>query len=351
MEEIIRRRYPNSLPALIYAAASAPGHAQPIKEDTPKKQSPSYAFLENRVKKLENELEEKDEEASKRIRVIEQKYNAMKFGYEERMKELEKELDLAAGRLKDASHAHAHALEKELSSNQRLVKERRTEVQVLQDALAKAGAAEPVRSPKARKKLLEEEKHHRYHGELHSQLEAMQEKLQKRNTEIEELRQTCVRLQREREQMLVCVDKRAGQSPEGVPPEGAIAQENSTLKEKLSHLALEIEQQRVRYQASRSETERALRQAREEAAEMRENLRAQYKRDVDQVKAGFAVSHSTSKMAELQSKIAAQEVVIQRLKENMRESACNTATLTAAQVSWTSGFRHPFGKYVNVTFV
>ena len=67
MEEIIKRRYPNSLPALIYAAASAPGHPQVVTADSPRKHSPTYAFLENRVKKLEVELENKDEEASKRI--------------------------------------------------------------------------------------------------------------------------------------------------------------------------------------------------------------------------------------------------------------------------------------------
>ena len=73
MESIIRKRHPNSLPALMWAAAAAP--------EGETKKPPSVEFLEKRMRKLEEELEEKDGEAERSIRVLEQKYNVMKVGH------------------------------------------------------------------------------------------------------------------------------------------------------------------------------------------------------------------------------------------------------------------------------
>ena len=71
MEGIIKKRHPNSLPVLMWAAANAvstSGGGKPA----------SVTFLEERIKKLEQEADYKDEEAKRSIRVLEQKYNAMK---------------------------------------------------------------------------------------------------------------------------------------------------------------------------------------------------------------------------------------------------------------------------------
>jgi len=70
MENIIRKRHPNSLPAVIWAAASVP--------DDSTTKPPSVAFLEGRIHKLETELASKDEEAKKSMRALEQKYNSVK---------------------------------------------------------------------------------------------------------------------------------------------------------------------------------------------------------------------------------------------------------------------------------
>jgi protein QN1 len=144
--KIIKRRYPNSLPALIFAAASAPGVAQPTTNESPKKQSPSYLYLEHQVKKLESQLEEKDDEGSRRIRAIEQKYNAMKLDYEERIKELENNLKRANEKPRPSTHphTHAHALEKELAAvregDRRRISELESEISVLQDALSRVSS-------------------------------------------------------------------------------------------------------------------------------------------------------------------------------------------------------------------
>lgn len=143
MEEIIKRRYPNSLPALIFAAASAPGIAQPTQDESPQKQSPSYVFLEQQVKKLQKQLEEKDGEGGRLLRALEQKHNAMKLDYEERIKELERSLERANEKPKSGHpHTSAHALEKELAAvregDRRRIVELENEVSVLQEALSRA---------------------------------------------------------------------------------------------------------------------------------------------------------------------------------------------------------------------
>ena len=70
MENIIRKRHPNSLPVLMWAASAAP--------QSEATKAPSVEFLEKRVGKLEGELESQEEEAKRSLRAVEQKYNAMK---------------------------------------------------------------------------------------------------------------------------------------------------------------------------------------------------------------------------------------------------------------------------------
>ena len=82
MNEIIRRRHPNSLPALIYAAASAANSdstQENLKDSAsaPPK-SHTVAFLEGKVKKMEAEIDEKEADTKMYARVLEQKYNTMK---------------------------------------------------------------------------------------------------------------------------------------------------------------------------------------------------------------------------------------------------------------------------------
>lgn len=341
MEEIIKRRYPNSLPALIYAAASAPGQAQPLTTESPRKHSPTYAFLENRVKKLEAELEDKDEEASKRIRCVEQKYNALRLEYEDRVKDLEQDLQRAIERNEKTvrSNTRTKIFEEELQrareANDEKVKLLQTEIEVLQDALSKATTAEggTAEGGKAtRKKRLELEK--RETDDISLAIQPLQEKLEKKELELEDLRQTCNRLQREREQMLATeghlVDRYTSPKPD--PLVDDLTLENKRLREQVSHMSLDMDQQRVRYQASLAESERSTRLAREEAADQLASVQAQYKRELDQLKAGFAAEHGSSKIAELKSQLASQEIVIQRLKVKMADTTVNAETIAAAKV-------------------
>lgn len=68
MEGILKRRYPNSLPALILAASAAGDIAD----------RNTVEFMEKRIKKLEADLEGRDEEAKKSLRTMEQQFQKMK---------------------------------------------------------------------------------------------------------------------------------------------------------------------------------------------------------------------------------------------------------------------------------
>lgn len=75
LEQILRSRNPNSLPALIYAAATSASH-----EDAGKMSSSSRitALLERRIQRLEAELENHDEEAKRSLQVMEQQFHRVK---------------------------------------------------------------------------------------------------------------------------------------------------------------------------------------------------------------------------------------------------------------------------------
>lgn len=81
MEEILRRRYPNSLPALMLAAAAAGGEKEVENHPWAAPQpSHSAALLERRIHRLEAELEDRDEEGKRSLRAMEQHFQRIKVG-------------------------------------------------------------------------------------------------------------------------------------------------------------------------------------------------------------------------------------------------------------------------------
>ena len=77
MEQIMKRRYPNSLPALMMTAATLPDPARSSGDN----RSHTMEALEKLVKKLEGELEKKDEHSATLLRGMEQKYNSIKVRF------------------------------------------------------------------------------------------------------------------------------------------------------------------------------------------------------------------------------------------------------------------------------
>lgn len=80
MEDLLKSRHPNSLPALIFAAASAGEKEAGADVNLPAALRPSQtaALLERRVHRLEAELEGHDEVAKRSLRTMEQQFHRIK---------------------------------------------------------------------------------------------------------------------------------------------------------------------------------------------------------------------------------------------------------------------------------
>lgn len=77
LKQILRSRNPNSLPALIYAAATAVSNDSADCARTSSLSSVN-ALLEGRVQRLEAELESHDEEAKRSLQAMEQQFHRIK---------------------------------------------------------------------------------------------------------------------------------------------------------------------------------------------------------------------------------------------------------------------------------
>ena len=185
MEDIIRRRHPNSIPALIYAASAIPGDKK-VYESVEASKNVS-AYLEKQIKTLEKELEDRDEINSRKVRSIEQQYNAMSLRYEEHIKQLEEKVQNVS--LTNQSIKSVNELETELVRQ-------KSEYEDIINSLR-----ERLKSAENKSKI--EEKGSKLSSKTNKQeLARLKTKLISREAEIEELRSTLILLQREREDLL-----------------------------------------------------------------------------------------------------------------------------------------------------
>ncbi|XP_060705637.1 centrosomal protein of 162 kDa [Hemiscyllium ocellatum] len=343
MEEIIRRRYPNSLPALIYAAASVPEA-----DSETEGRLHSRAFLEKRIKKLEADLEGKDEEAKKSLRVMEQQFQKIKIQYEQRVSDLEQRLvdKLIHERENlDDSDPKMKILEEEIFKLKEAYKSKenrlRSDIEKLKNQLYQTEL-----------KLMEREEsslrmadQHKQHSYQHAKIEKLNLELATKNREIQELSKTLEHLQRERrvllnnksqaekytQQKLTKKSKKDNECTESFPATldekiyqpndfsgshiSEVLKENDILKSNIERLSLEVEQQR----AQLAQFENEARRAQGGIAEHVAALKAAHQQELEQILTQHALEHSSSKVAELTNKISAQEVMMKHLREQINE--------------------------------
>ncbi|NWI90010.1 CE162 protein, partial [Pitta sordida] len=295
MEGILRRRYPNSLPALIYAATSAE------KSNDPSAKTNTVEFLERRIKKLETELEGKDDEAKKSLRAMEQQFQKIKIQYEQRIVELEQLLayEFLSETLKlNADKASSTELEQEL---QNLKKTHQITVRNLQTEIENLKSQNSQLNLRSRNdnKDLECTDSKMKQSNTKDRLLKLNEELVTKNREIQDLTKTVEKLQKERMMMLSdnnlrnktnskencaevlkkntsATDKRNSNNSEPFQsisnddkihqPHAfsdshlsQVLQENAQLKEELERLSLEMSQQRVKSQAALAYSENNIR--------------------------------------------------------------------------------------------
>uniref|UniRef100_A0A8C9PRE0 Centrosomal protein of 162 kDa n=1 Tax=Spermophilus dauricus TaxID=99837 RepID=A0A8C9PRE0_SPEDA len=357
MEGILKRRYPNSLPALILAASAA---GDTVDRNT-------VEFMEKRIKNLEADLEGKDEEAKKSLRTMEQQFQKMKIQYEQR---LEQQEQLLAFKLKETfqnqrdSSSRVKALETELEdikeAHQVTVRNLEAEINVLKHQNAELELKKNSKDDKDLQSI--EFQVDQAHAK--AKLVRLNEELAAKGREIQDLSKTVERLQKERKMMLssqnskgreemnvkrlkkdvlhpnkrnanssVTVDKKLYQPQTFTDSHlSEVLQENYRLKNELEGLVLERNKLKMESEAAVNQFENSMKRVKEDTAAHIASLKASHQREVEKLLCQNAVENSSSKVAELNRKIATQEVLIKHFQSQIDELQGNQESLTVSQV-------------------
>lgn len=356
MEGILKRRYPNSLPALILAASAAGG-------DTVDKNT--VEFLERRIKKLEVELEGKDEEAKKSLRTMEQQFQKMKIQYEQRLEEQEQ---LLAYKLKEApqnQHDRVKALEKELDDTKEAhqITVRKLEAEI--DTLKHQNAELELKKNDKDDKDFQSIEFQVEQAHTKAKLVRLNEELAAKGREIQDLLKTVERLQKERRTMLSNQNSKGREEVTAKrvkkdalhPGKGdavsfpgtlggklyhphtftdshvsEVLQENCRLKNELERLVVERNELKMKSEVAMNQFENSIKRIKEDTAAHITSLKESHQREVEKLLCQNAVENSSSKVAELNRKIATQEVLIKHFQNQVNELQSKQESLVVSQV-------------------
>ncbi|XP_016811432.2 centrosomal protein of 162 kDa isoform X2 [Pan paniscus] len=352
MEGILKRRYPNSLPALILAASAA--------GDTVDKNT--VEFMEKRIKKLEADLEGKDEDAKKSLRTMEQQFQKMKIQYEQR---LEQQEQLLACKLNQHDSPRIKALEKELDdikeAHQITVRNLEAEIDVLKHQNAELDVKKNDKDDKDFQSIeFQVEQAH-----AKAKLVRLNEELAAKKREIQDLSKTVERLQKDRRMMLSNQNSKgreemsakrakkdvlhsskgnANSFPGTLDSKlyqphtftdshvSEVLQENYRLKNELEGLISEKNELKMKSEAAMNQFENSMRRVKEDTAAHIASLKASHQREIEKLLCQNAVENSSSKVAELNRKIATQEVLIRHFQSQVNELQSKQESLVVSEV-------------------
>uniref|UniRef100_A0A7N9AVL2 Centrosomal protein of 162 kDa n=1 Tax=Mastacembelus armatus TaxID=205130 RepID=A0A7N9AVL2_9TELE len=345
LEHILRHRNPNSLPALIYAAASAGDQRDVVAATSPP--SRITALLERRIQRLEAELENHDEEAKHSLRAMEQQFHRIKLRYEQQISELEQQLQQkeqldvtssAAGN--NPWMTQVQTLQEELQQLKETHQEREKGLCDQIDFLQQQLKQKPQPSPGRHQRQAE--------AAFGARIERLNQELATKTRTIQELNRTVERLQKERRSMLSVPSPR----PETCSAEAKrqpdltirgeemfpvaqyektyqptvftgshiidVQQENEVLRQRLELLQLQSEREKEALQADAVQAKEELGRLKEHLAEQLSTMKAEHLRKLDQLHATYALEHSSSKLAEVTNKLNTQELT--RLLKELKEA-------------------------------
>uniref|UniRef100_A0A3B4FU92 Centrosomal protein of 162 kDa n=1 Tax=Pundamilia nyererei TaxID=303518 RepID=A0A3B4FU92_9CICH len=311
LEQILRSRNPNSLPALIYAAATSASYED---VDAGKMSSSSRitALLERRIQRLEAELENHDEEAKRSLQVMEQQFHRVKVQLTSR----EQQLEAAAGSQSSVVQALEEELYRVKQSHKQKEKSLHEQIESLQQQLKQKV------KPFVLQALLSPGRHQRQaEAAFGVRLERLNQELAKKTRTIQELK-------KERRNMPSVPNTRAerrsteskhqqpglltagGETFPAAPCEktyqptvftgshiSEVLQENEALKKQVELVLLQSEQEKEALKADAAQFEEQL-----------STTKAEHFRVLDHLRATHALEHSDSKVAELTNKLSTQEV-------------------------------------------
>uniref|UniRef100_UPI003AB0548A centrosomal protein of 162 kDa n=1 Tax=Centroberyx gerrardi TaxID=166262 RepID=UPI003AB0548A len=351
LEQTLRRRHPNSLPALIHAAAAAGGPEDPDSAKTPPPSRVSV-LLERRIQRLEAELESHDEEANRSLRAMEQQFQRIKLRYEQQISELEQQLvqkrQLEAGSSVSQSEpweSQVRTLEEELQqakeTHQNQEKSLQDQIQSLQQQLNDKAQPSPSRHQRQAE------------AAFGVRIERLNQELATKTRTVQELSRTVERLQKERRNMLSVPaprqEARSGDAKRQPAPSKApvsakeetfpatqcekayqptaftgshiteVLQENEALRQRLELLELQKEQEKEALKVSAAQVQDELGRLKERSAEQLSSVMAEHLGVLDRLRAAHALEHSSSRVAELTNTANTQEITVKHLREQVKE--------------------------------
>ncbi|KAJ8005420.1 hypothetical protein DPEC_G00146470 [Dallia pectoralis] len=368
MEEILRRRNPNSLTALIYAAANTPA----VEEEGGAKSivpTQTTGLLERRIQKLEAELEGHNDVAKRSLRAMEQQYQRIRLKYEQQISDLEQRLaqkhhhqDLtqSAG----VWEAQVHSLQDQLvqvkeSSQSRedilQAKVHSLEVKLIQQKSKPKSENPPEHSPSRHQRQAE--------TALGVRIERLNQELTAKTRTIQELSRTVERLQRDQRSRLSGPDPRleakqkvaVANGPVVVPPEkeatvggdtvggdtaafpstqdekdyqpktfsgshiSEVLQESEVLRLRLEQLEHQRNEERGALLAETAQAQDQLHRFQKLSAEQLTSLNADHQRELERLLTHISITNSSSKVAELTNQVKSQEMMVQHLRDQVKE--------------------------------
>uniref|UniRef100_A0A2D4PHK3 Centrosomal protein of 162 kDa n=1 Tax=Micrurus surinamensis TaxID=129470 RepID=A0A2D4PHK3_MICSU len=309
-------------------------------------------------------MEGKDDEAKKSLRAMEQQFQKIKLQYEKRIEELEQ---LLAYKLLNEPQKLQDSFDQELckvnEAHQETVQNLQAEIHSLRSHVAQLESQKNPRDDDADLQSLEYQVEQ---ARAKAQLVRLNQEMIAKNQEIKDLTKTVERLQKERRRMLSgtnsgrrldkkgMLEKDCGSPEKKVPrnpgffPDNhkdkiyqpnvfadahisEVQQENAHLKEELENLKLEINEERISSQAALANAEELMRRAKEELQGHIATLKVSHQKELERILCQQAIEYSTSKAAELNSKISSQETLIKYLQQQVRELQKEEGVLAISQ--------------------
>uniref|UniRef100_A0A3P8W2Z8 Centrosomal protein of 162 kDa n=1 Tax=Cynoglossus semilaevis TaxID=244447 RepID=A0A3P8W2Z8_CYNSE len=341
LEHILRSRNPNSLPALIYAAAKAENE-----EEAASQTKKVTDLLEHRIQCLEAELESHDEEAKRNLRAMEQRFHNQILKMEQKL--LQKQqvgVPIPAAEEKVLVKSLEAELQQIRESHMEKEKILQEQIKSLQDS------TEHFKLLKLLILQAQSPSRHQRQAEVAFgvRIERMSQELSTKTRTIQELSRTVERLQRERRYMLSAPHPRKevkcteNKQQHATPSKTTTVSSTQTCRETFpaahderiyqptvyagSHISEVLQENTALIQRLKmleeeeelhSEHQAVMCSLRHQecAAEQISSLKAQHLRELDQQRATHALEHSSSKVAEQANWIDTQKVLLhEQLKE------------------------------------
>ncbi|XP_049587828.1 centrosomal protein of 162 kDa isoform X3 [Syngnathus scovelli] len=339
LEQILRSRNPNSLPALIAAAATADAQGDGA---TGKKSNEINTLLERRIHHIEEEMERHDEEAKQNLRSMEKQFQDTKLRYEHQISELEQQLK----RKKDVAVTESWMSQVErMKVELEQVKEAYEQKEiVLQDQI------ETLKKQVKQKTLQSPTRHQRQAEEAQSaRITRLNQELATKTQTIHELTRTVERLQKERRNMLSGQkDSQTKESKQVSPVKSAVSpeeeiftpteckktyqptaftgshitevlKENDALRKDMKQLEIQYEQQKEALKSHVVQAQEDLCKQRDHFLEQISSLKAENLKALDHLRVAHAMEHSSSKVAQLTNELNTQEIMVKLLQDQLKE--------------------------------